>query len=91
MVCGIKADGETWCWGYNYYGGVGNGSTSTNDETTPQKIETHKFRQIAPARYHSRGYTMDERLMCWGSNYYYQLGNSNDINQPRPVYVNPLP
>lgn len=90
--CGIKADGETWCWGYDFYGNLGNGLSSSNP--TPQKIENYKFSQISTGEYHTCGYTLDERLMCWGYNGYGELGNGeiDDTNDhPYPLYVNPLP
>ena len=87
--CGIKADGETWCWGYDSYGDLGVGTTS--DEHTPQQIQTYKFSQISTSGYHTCGYTLDERLMCWGYNSYGQLGDGTTTNQTRPVYVKPLP
>jgi alpha-tubulin suppressor-like RCC1 family protein len=87
--CGIKADGETWCWGYDRYGDLGVGTTS--HQPTPQQIQTYRFSQISTSGYHTCGYTLDERLMCWGYNYYGQLGDGTTADRTLPVYVKPLP
>lgn len=91
--CGIKADGETWCWGRNNYGQVGVGS-SGNPVLTPTQINSFKFSQISTSVYHTCGYTVDETLMCWGYNAYGQLGNGTTTGEdpnPSPLLVNPLP
>lgn len=38
-ACGLRRNGEAWCWGNNTKGAVGNGS-STGQIYTPQKVQT---------------------------------------------------
>ncbi len=33
-ACGIKANGETWCWGYNLYGEIGDGTNVNRSSPT---------------------------------------------------------
>lgn len=87
--CGIKANGEAWCWGYDYKGNLGVGTTSPM--FTPQQIQTFKFSQISTSGLHSCGYTLDEQLMCWGGNDSGQLGDGTYTDRTTPVYVKPLP
>jgi hypothetical protein len=35
-TCGTRTDGSLWCWGYNYYGELGDGTNS--DKNTPIQI-----------------------------------------------------
>jgi len=87
--CGLKADGETWCWGYDSAGNLGVGTT---DPTyTPTAISTYKFKQISTGEDHTCGYTIDDKLMCWGGNYQGQLGTGDYSSQTTPVEVDPLP
>ncbi|MBI5528687.1 MAG: hypothetical protein HY897_20340 [Deltaproteobacteria bacterium] len=37
--CAIKNNGTLWCWGRNYFGQVGNGTTQK--QTAPVLIEVH--------------------------------------------------
>ena len=36
IACGITTGGETWCWGGNFYGGLGDGTTV--NRSTPVKV-----------------------------------------------------
>ena len=35
-ACGLKVDGSAWCWGWNIYGQLGDGSTT--DRTIPTQV-----------------------------------------------------
>lgn len=72
-VCGIDADGDAWCWGYNGEGQVGNG-TMTEMEWEPQEVSGgHKFRALAVGGNITCGLTGvgdasgEGNLLCWGS------------------------
>jgi alpha-tubulin suppressor-like RCC1 family protein len=36
IACGITTGGETWCWGGNFYGGLGDGTTV--NRSTPVRV-----------------------------------------------------
>ncbi|MFA7478637.1 MAG: hypothetical protein WC184_12240, partial [Acidimicrobiia bacterium] len=51
-TCGVTTDGDTYCWGNNTYGQVGNGNT--NQETAPGKvIGNHSFVSITAGGNHT--------------------------------------
>jgi alpha-tubulin suppressor-like RCC1 family protein len=65
----LQKDGSVWCWGYNYYGQVGNGSTLFNYNTAafkPIKVLTN-VSSISAGAYHSIAVKKDGTVWAWGS------------------------
>jgi alpha-tubulin suppressor-like RCC1 family protein len=83
--CGITAAGAAYCWGYNYYGQLGNGATVPGgaDSGVPVAVTgNHVFTQIEAGYLHTCGVTTasgtaaeDRQVYCWGYNAQGQLGN----------------
>jgi len=71
-TCAVKKDLSLWCWGRNYSGQLGLGSTTS--ETLPQQVGAGKWRALALGLDHSCGIQEDKTLWCWGSNNYGQIG-----------------
>jgi alpha-tubulin suppressor-like RCC1 family protein len=86
--CGITDLSETYCWGHNLYGQLGNG-TSGNDFTTPVEVAGGlTFQSVVAARDHACGLTTTGAAYCWGRNGSGQLGNGvgqPDSDVPVPV------
>lgn len=82
----LKKDGTVWSWGSNYFGAVGNGSTS--DVSTPIKIMDNAAAIWASCSRHGQVekyvLTKDGDLYSWGFNGEGQLGYK-DGNQIRKV------
>ena len=82
---GITADGKLWAWGANYYGAIGDGTT-TNATTGPEQIGTAtNWIDVAGGYYQSMGITADGKLWGWGDNSLGELGNGSDTNTLAPV------
>jgi alpha-tubulin suppressor-like RCC1 family protein len=83
-ACALDQNNEAWCWGYNYWGMVGNGTWGYSTPTA-QKVfgistgigtfgATLKFRALAAGNEHTCGIGTDNHIYCWGHNNLRQLG-----------------
>jgi alpha-tubulin suppressor-like RCC1 family protein len=97
-VCARKSDGTVWCWGANYYGLLGEGTTTHRN--TPVQISG--FNNVAYitssiyANYYYGGMgnrcaiKTDSTLWCWGYNGYGQVGDGTTTDRYSPVQVSSL-
>jgi alpha-tubulin suppressor-like RCC1 family protein len=79
-TCGLTSGGAAYCWGYNYYGELGNGSTSSSLGTTPAPVAVVgglTFTSLTAGAFHTCGLTSGGAAYCWGSNEVGQLGAAN--------------
>lgn len=87
-TCAVKTDGKLFCWGFNYNGQLGDGTTGAGTyKTIPAKTGDEAWSEITAGGSHTCGIRNDGRLFCWGSNSSGQLGDSTtaDKNIPTPV------
>ena len=90
-TCAVLSDGTAACWGNNWYGQLGNGTTAI-DPTTPVAVTsgalTNKtVTNITAGSSHTCAVTSDGTAACWGYNYSGQLGNGTTTNSTTPVAV----
>ncbi len=92
-TCGVGSDGQGYCWGYNYYGQLGNGNTGTNSNVPRLVSQGDRssgvtFSSISVGEYHTCGIGSDGEGYCWGYNNYGLLGNgSTGTNSNVPKLV----
>ncbi|AKV54968.1 hypothetical protein AB656_00245 [Bifidobacterium actinocoloniiforme DSM 22766] len=84
----IGTDGNTYAWGYNFNGQLGDGTRASR--SAPVRVSTPpgvRFTAVSAGGYHSLAISSDGRLYSWGSNSNGQLGDggSSDRNTPAPV------
>lgn len=90
----VVADGSLYCWGYNNYGQLGNGNTTTS--YVPIAVDTAGVLSGKTASSVSAGFyhvcaLADGRVYCWGRNNNLQLGNNDTSNSTTPVLVSSWP
>jgi alpha-tubulin suppressor-like RCC1 family protein/uncharacterized protein YjdB len=86
--CGIRTNGETWCWGGGWNGQRGDGMNNSN--ATPSRVNTSEvFTRIAAGRNHTCAINAAGATYCWGENWSGQIGDgSQGTNRLLPVRVN---
>ncbi|HET7023601.1 MAG TPA: hypothetical protein VFI39_00170 [Gemmatimonadales bacterium] len=83
-TCGIAADSSAYCWGDNYYGQAGSGSTAAVVASPALVTGGLKFIALAPSNQHTCGIAADRSAWCWGLGA--NLGNGGgNSNVPVPV------
>ncbi len=85
----LKSDGTVWAWGYNYYGQLGDNTTT--ERTYPVQVQgLTGVISIAAGAYHSLAVKSNGTVWAWGYNYYGQLGNGTTTMSLLPVQVTGL-
>ncbi|MCL2823431.1 MAG: hypothetical protein FWD57_05510 [Polyangiaceae bacterium] len=89
----VGTNRQAYCWGYNSYGRVGDGSNG-NNRITPSAVtgSVTNFSSISTGDDHTCALTSSSQLFCWGFNSYGQIGNGDSgwtstVNKysPQPV------
>jgi alpha-tubulin suppressor-like RCC1 family protein len=81
-VAGREA-GDTWCWGGNNLGQLGNGNQF--GKPAPVKVPLEKAVDVVAAEQHSCALLADRTVWCWGNAAQGQLGTGSLSNELKPV------
>jgi len=65
-TCGLTAADDVYCWGGNYYGGLGNGARVSTGVGHPVRTLGGPYAQVTIGQAHACGIATDRRLWCWG-------------------------
>jgi alpha-tubulin suppressor-like RCC1 family protein len=85
-TCGVTVDNRAFCWGANFAGQLGDGTTAMR--TTPTAVAGElRFRSVSAGSVHTCGVTTDDRAFCWGTNVNGQLGDGTLTDRSIPVAV----
>jgi len=75
FTCGVSTSGDGYCWGYNYYGQLGNGTFTGS--IVPVKVSGGlSFTDVQASSNTACGLTTDGRVYCWGGAF---------VSTPRPA------
>ena len=90
-TCGLTAGGVAYCWGGNFYGAVGDGSTTYRASPVPVGGGL-TFANLSVSDFsHACGVTLGGVAYCWGLNTDGQLGDGTTANELSPVVVREQP
>ncbi len=82
----LKSDGTVWVWGGNWYGELGDGSTTERD-TPVQVTGLNGITAISAGFDSAYALKNDGTVWAWGANWYGQLGDGTTTEQNAPVQV----
>jgi RHS repeat-associated protein len=85
----LKSDGTVWAWGANYYGELGDGTT-TSRSTPVQVLNLTGVKALVTAQLHDLALKNDGTVWAWGANFYGQLGDGTNTDRAVPVQVSGL-
>jgi alpha-tubulin suppressor-like RCC1 family protein len=88
--CAITTDAALLCWGSNYSGQLGDGTTA--DHSTPQAVTglAEGVSAVATGTSHTCAISGDGQLQCWGANGDGRLGDGTTAQSSTPVDVDGL-
>ena len=91
-TCVVKSDGTVYCWGTNWDGNLGNGST----DSSPLPVQVRGvggsgyltgITQVSEGVSNTCAVKSDGTVYCWGANWSGQLGNNSTGRSSLPVQV----
>src|SRR5450756_1619675 len=84
--CGLTTGGRVYCWGYNNFGEIGDG-TKNNSLVPVQASVAVTFSAVRVGGAHTCGMTTDG-VYCWGDNTHGELGIGSHNPSLTPVPIN---
>ncbi|HQR18044.1 MAG TPA: DUF4214 domain-containing protein [Gemmatimonadales bacterium] len=90
-TCAVTAGGSAKCWGYNSYGAVGDGTSTSSDSPVQVSGLTSGVAAISAGAGHTCALMADGTARCWGWNANGQVGDNTSTYRYSPVDVVNLP
>lgn len=88
FMCALATDQTVWCWGNNFRGTLGIGSTSGGSFVPVAVVGGLHFAELSSGGIHTCGIATDESVYCWGINLTGQAGlPPTTADVPAPVRV----
>jgi alpha-tubulin suppressor-like RCC1 family protein len=76
-VCVLDLNGSVACWGWNYFGGLGQATDDNQEHPAPTVVNLGGPATALSLRHHHVCALVSGVVRCWGGNPYGELGNKN--------------
>jgi alpha-tubulin suppressor-like RCC1 family protein len=86
-TCAVMGSGEVKCWGWNYYGQLGDETKATRSQPVNVRRLMEDAADIAPGWAHTCATTAAGGVKCWGRNESGQLGDGTNIDSIVPLGI----
>ncbi|MGI9598063.1 MAG: RCC1 domain-containing protein, partial [Acidimicrobiales bacterium] len=87
----LTNNGRVNCWGYNFDGQLGDGTTQTNTAVAVKAVggvgQLTGAKELAAGTAHTCALLTNGRVNCWGDNHFGQLGDGTNTDSNTPVAV----
>ncbi|HUL02392.1 MAG TPA: hypothetical protein VLV16_04060 [Gemmatimonadales bacterium] len=85
--CGVTAAGAAYCWGGNYHGALGDGTTTKERSTAVRVAGGVTFAAVSVGSGTTCGLTAAGAAYCWGDNQFGEIGDGTTTDRATPVAV----
>ena len=85
--CALDREHQTWCWGNNYDGQLGDGSVVWDATPSPVEGLPEGITELVTKQDHTCALSASGELYCWGRNDTGQLGNGQTLDSAHPHLV----
>ena len=74
-TCAVTTGGDALCWGDNFWGQLGDGTSMETEFPIPVSGLSGNVAAIAAGAFHTCALTTTGGVLCWGDNFFGQVGN----------------
>jgi len=89
-TCALLESGGVMCWGHNYYGQLGDGTTTGKAAPVDVSGLSSGISQISAGDLHTCAVTSNGDVKCWGFIHYGDFGHGTIVIDKTPVDVSEL-
>ncbi len=89
-TCAVMGNGELKCWGWNYYGQLGDETKATQSRPVNVRRLMEDAVDVAPGLAHTCAITAAGGVKCWGRNDSGQLGEGTNLDSIVPLSITGL-